>query len=167
MDVNAIKKANPDIHNPNNLQVGKVINLPSAAEGPVNNNPHMQQHKVKQGNTLYLIARQYKVSDDDIKKANPGIDPENLQVGKVINIPSAAGGPVNTNPHLQQHKVKQGDTLYLIARQYKVSDDDIKKANPGIDPGNLPVGKELKIPNVKVQNVVPIHGKTFRNCSAT
>jgi LysM repeat protein len=104
-----------------------------------------------------LIAQQYKISDDDIKKANPDIhDPNNLQVGKVIKIPSAAGGPVNTNPHMQQHKVKQGETLYLIARQYKVSDDDIKKANPGIDPGNLPVGSTVNIPIHARGSVTPL-----------
>jgi len=78
-----------------------VIKIPSAEGGSGNTNSHIQQHKVKQGETLYLIAQQYKISDDDIKKANPDIhDPNNLQVGKVINIPSArvpgpSRGPVN------------------------------------------------------------------------
>jgi LysM repeat protein len=118
-----------------------------AAGGSVNTNPQMQKYTVQPGDSLWKIAEKYQVNLDEVRNANPDIhDPNNLQVGKVINIPNAQGGPINTNPHMQQHKVKQGETLYLIAQQYKVNVDDIKKANQGIDPENLPVGSTVNIP---------------------
>ena len=117
---------------------------------PVNTTSQMQKYTVQPDDSLWKIAQKYQVNWVEIKNANPDIhDPNNLQVGKVINIPNAAGGSVNTNPHMQQHEVKLGDTLDLIARQYKVSVDDIKKANPGIKEDNLPIGKILNIPNAR------------------
>ncbi|MEK4069032.1 phage tail tip lysozyme [Peribacillus sp. FSL R5-0717] len=89
-------KANPDIHNPNNLRVGEVINLPNAAGGPDNTNPQMQKYTVQPGDSLWKIAEIYQVNLDEVRKANPDIhDPNNLQVGKIIKIPNTrvGGGP--------------------------------------------------------------------------
>lgn len=58
------------------------------------------------------------------------------------------GGPVTATPQVREHMVQKGDTLFLIGRQYNVSVDEIKKANPGIDP-TIPVGRKLNIPNAR------------------
>jgi LysM repeat protein len=51
------------------------------------------EYKIQSGNTLSAIAKAYqakgiKVSVKQILDANPGLDPKNLIVGKVINIPA-------------------------------------------------------------------------------
>ncbi len=46
------------------------------------------------------------------------------------------------------HTIKSGDTLYKIARQYKVSENALKTANPGVDPKRMKLGQTLKIPSI-------------------
>ncbi len=44
------------------------------------------------------------------------------------------------------HKVKKGDTLYLLSRYYNVSVSDIIRENRAVNPYNLMVGDTLCIP---------------------
>jgi len=46
----------------------------------------MTTHVVKQGDTFYKLAQQYKTTVPDIIRRNPGINPYNLQVGTRLNI---------------------------------------------------------------------------------
>ncbi|WP_147532351.1 M14 family metallopeptidase [Bacillus marasmi] len=49
-------------------------------------------------------------------------------------------------------KLKPGDTLLYYSRLFMVPLDLIIDSNPGIDPKNPPVGKEVKIPGVSMQS---------------
>lgn len=102
-------------------------------------------HVIKQGDSLWDISQKYHVSVDEIKKVNPGIDEMNLPVGKELKIPNT-GGPANTPSQVQTYEVKKDDTLYKLHQRFNVSVDEIKKANPGINEYNLPVGKIINIP---------------------
>lgn len=44
------------------------------------------------------------------------------------------------------HKIKHGDTLYILSRMYQVSIDDLLRSNPGIDMYNMQPGNEVCIP---------------------
>lgn len=46
-------------------------------------------HAVKEGDTPYSIARQYRIKLDALMAANPGLDPKRLKVGQTLNIPSS------------------------------------------------------------------------------
>ena len=84
-------------------------------------------------------------------RANPGVDPNNLQIGQVICIPQAAP-PMPPMPQLPPcpngfyYTVKQGDTLYTIGQHFNVSVQAIMNANQGVDPYNLQVGQVICIP---------------------
>jgi len=43
---------------------------------------------IQPGDTLWALARKYNTTVEAIIQANPGIQPENLQVGQVIQIPA-------------------------------------------------------------------------------
>ncbi|MBJ7935861.1 phage tail tip lysozyme [Bacillus cereus] len=125
---------------------GRPVYLDEVSAGePVNTTHHVQEYKVKQGDSLWDISQKYHVSVDDIKKVNPGIDEKNLPVGKELKIPNT-GGPANIPPQMQTYEVKKDDTLYKLHQRFNVSVDDIKKVNPDIDEKNLPVGKIINIP---------------------
>jgi LysM repeat protein len=51
--------------------------------------PASGQYRVAPGDTLWDIAVRFQVSLDEMIAANPGIDPELLHPGDVLNIPSA------------------------------------------------------------------------------
>lgn len=45
-----------------------------------------------------------------------------------------------------RYTIRQGDTLYLIARRYYTTVNAIATANPGINPNNLTVGQTITVP---------------------
>ena len=47
-------------------------------------------YTIKSGDTLFQLARRYNTTVAAIMAINPGIDPNNLQIGQVICIPQAA-----------------------------------------------------------------------------
>lgn len=103
----------------------------------------MQTYTVKAGDTLYGISNQFGVSVSELAQLN-GIRGSNLQVGRVLNIPSKSG--VNPN-NLFMYTVKKGDTLYSIARVYNTTVDAIKKLNY-LKNDNLTVGQAIRIPEM-------------------
>ena len=50
-------------------------------------------YTIRSGDTLYLLAIRYNTTVEAIMAANPGINPNNLQIGQVICIPRG-GTPV-------------------------------------------------------------------------
>jgi len=60
--------------------------------------------------------------------------------------PVTAGGGGPATAANRTHVIKQGETLISVARKYGVKLDALLKANPGVDPKRLAVGKSLNIP---------------------
>ncbi|SFR04333.1 DUF3794 and LysM peptidoglycan-binding domain-containing protein [Desulfoscipio geothermicus] len=49
-------------------------------------------YTIKPGDTFFTLAQKYGTTVNQIQKANPGVDPNNLKVGQVIKIPCGAKG---------------------------------------------------------------------------
>ena len=109
-------------------------------------------HFVKSGETLFEIAKVYKVTVDDIFKSNPesrnGIKPD-----QILKIPVKASKKpekkdFDSTSDFFFHIVKSKETLYSLSRQYGVSIEEIKNLNPEIGE-YLKEGQTLKIPIIK------------------
>ncbi|PKM73030.1 MAG: peptidoglycan-binding protein, partial [Firmicutes bacterium HGW-Firmicutes-16] len=50
--------------------------------------PDSAQHVVKKGDTLWKLSQTHGVSVQSISDANPGVDPQNLQIGSTLCIPA-------------------------------------------------------------------------------
>ena len=143
--VEAIMAINPGI-NPNNLQVGRIICIPGAATPPPQPScPNGFFHVVRPGDTFYGLSQQFGISVEAIMRANPGINPNNLQVGQRICIPGAVA-PMPPCPNGFYYTIKAGDTLFALSQQFGVSVEAIMRANPGIDPNRLQIGQTICIP---------------------
>lgn len=105
-------------------------------------------HRITAGETLYSISKKYKVSVEEVKKANPA-SAQGLQVGQILKVPTvlpAASATANTSlESAKKHTVAAGETLYSIATKYGISVDALKKANPGLS-SSISVGQELNLP---------------------
>ncbi len=136
-------RINPGI-DPNNLQIGQVICIPQAAP-PVPPCPNGFLYTIRAGDTLFALSQRFNVSVQAIINANPGIDPNNLQIGQVICIPQMAP-PMPPCPNGFYYTIRAGDTLFALSQRFNVPVQEIINANPGIDPNNLRIGQVICIP---------------------
>jgi LysM repeat protein len=129
-------------------------------------------HAVKVGETVYSIARQYKVNPADILKYNKEItEADVLSPNTILVIPLGAkvlSAQDSTALKLKEateeqkkpvdfitHKVKKRETIFSISQRYNVSEEDIKRYNTQLYAKQLKKGMRLKIPEylkVEVEN---------------
>ena len=141
--VSAIISANPNV-DPSRLQIGQNICLPvRQPEFPPC--PEGNYYTIRSGDTLYAIAQRYNVSLDDLREANPYVDPNRLRVGQVICIPVAVP-PVTCPPNAMSYTIRPGDTFYRLAQSFRVSLDELLRLNPGVNPDALLVGQTICLP---------------------
>ncbi|MBW4828172.1 MAG: LysM peptidoglycan-binding domain-containing protein [Clostridiaceae bacterium] len=143
--VQAITAINPGI-DPNNLQIGQVICIPGAMPPGPPPCPNGFFYTIRQGDTLFNIGQRFNVSVEALLRANPGIDPNNLQIGQVICIPGAMPPGPPPCPNGFFYTIRAGDTLFNIGQRFNVSVEALLRANPGIDPNNLQIGQVICIP---------------------
>jgi membrane-bound lytic murein transglycosylase D len=86
------------------------------------------EHVVSRGESFWTIARLYGIRSAELRGANPRIDPRRLQIGTRLLVPlvpgtrgrrsasSPAPGPVPDT-----HTVRRGESLWTIARRYRVT----------------------------------------------
>lgn len=117
------------------LTVGQVLKIPVAYEEEIPSTSEVT-YTVKSGDNLYSIARKYNVTVSDLMNYN-NLTSNLLSIGQVIRIPS------NTSSSTT-YTVKNGDTLYSIARKYNTSVDSIKTKN-NLTSNTLSIGQKLII----------------------
>ena len=95
-------------------------------------------HKVKPGETLNSIARQYDTDMVSLLKINDNIDnPHLLAIGQEIDILTIEGAV---------HRVKEGDTVDSLAKLYGVEPEEIISFNLLEESSSLPEGEKLVMP---------------------
>ena len=100
---------------------------------------------VKNGDSLYSIAKKFNVGIDALKSAN-NLQNNLIRIGQKLVIP----GFTDTTDSTITYLVQKGDTLYSISSIYNVPIDEIKKLN-NLTSNVLSIGQELKIPSTKTQ----------------
>ena len=151
--VEAIMRINPGI-NPNNLQIGQTVCIPGSVTPPPTTCPSGSfSYTIRSGDTLYLLAQRYNTTVEAIMRINPGINPNNLQIGQMICIPGSVTPPPPTRCPAGsfEYTIRSGDTLFTIANRYNTTVNAILALNPGLDPNNLRVGMVICVPEEKPQ----------------
>ncbi|MFV0376464.1 MAG: LysM peptidoglycan-binding domain-containing protein [Mangrovibacterium sp.] len=117
---------------------------------PQTGQPQYLTYKVKKGNTLHFIAKQYGVTVDYILKWNPQAR-NGLKKGQVLRIPNKDYRPEtkaavdSTVEKPGTHTVQASETLYSLARRYHCEVADLIRLNPDAANG-LRTGMVLKVP---------------------
>ncbi|KKM09915.1 hypothetical protein SY88_16290 [Clostridiales bacterium PH28_bin88] len=143
--VEAIMAANPGV-DPDRLRIGQVICIPGMAP-PDRCPPGSTPYVIRAGDTFFSLARRFGTTVEAIMAANPGVDPDRLQIGQVICIPRVAPPdrcPAGTFPYV----IQAGDTFFSLARRFGTTVEAIMAANPGVDPNRLQIGQVICIPRV-------------------
>jgi membrane-bound lytic murein transglycosylase D len=146
------------------LPAGFLVNVPTAP--PV---IHLVHYKVQRGDSLEGIAGRFDVTVSQLKKWN-NIRGASVPRGSRLRI-YAGGPPDDAAPHAKpksaqnagatvekvaatrnsgtaepvEHRVKRGETLYSIAREYGTTVASLRQANPFLAGRSLIAGDVLKI----------------------
>ncbi len=121
-------------------------------------------HRVKQGETVETIAKQYNVAMSDIYTLNPDAV-KKLKVDDVLILPKSNSFSKDVPSEIREligfetHKVARKETLYSIAKEYNIEIVDIKEHNKQLYSENLRKGDKIRIPKYKkvVNKVTPIN----------
>ena len=143
-----------NFENPDYIEVGQTVEIPVSEEfyqivqlverqckkqnAPASNNnvnvineeldePYndiiYKRHRVRRGDTVYLLAKEYGTTTGNILQLNPMItDVRNIQIGSILTIPIP---PKNSFIYV----VRPGDTVYRIAQNNGLTVEDIMKYN--------------------------------------
>ena len=109
-------------------------------------------HKVKKGETLYKIAKMYKMTvpqlnalNPDVKTLSPGMSIH--VVRKSVKASTSANAVTVPTQNLDVHVVEKGETLYSIARKYNTSVEVLRKIN-NFGEANISLGQSIQVPVV-------------------
>ena len=127
----------------------------------LNNGPVFFEYTIQADDTLWDLAEEYNISVEDIMAANTNLDPNNLYVGQLINLPYDSQLDALQRPPLRRRRpfrrrpfacrryyvVRPGDTLYRLSFRFNVPVRSIIVANPYINFGfPLQIGQTICIP---------------------
>jgi LysM repeat protein len=109
-------------------------------------------HTVQKGETFYQIAKEHGLTTDALSKANPSVNPLRLHSGDLLRLPTSTPtsppAPTTTAPSTPTQpawvKIKKGDTLSKISRQFGISIENLRIWNHLSD-NSLPIGKILRL----------------------
>jgi len=96
--------------------------------------PKSKEITVKQGETLYSIAREHNLPASEIAKYNKLSEPFTLKKGDLLIIPASLF-----------HEVKEGETLYSISKNYNKKAEEIAQLNKLSIPYFVKKGDKIKI----------------------
>ncbi|NOZ46550.1 MAG: LysM peptidoglycan-binding domain-containing protein [Chlorobi bacterium] len=152
ISINSIYELNPGsdkkIMPGQKLIIRKVDTKPDSIE---NQNSEFIFHYVDIGETAYSIARSYGLKVKYLKNANKELNLQQLGVGEIVKIPKnklkliekTAGTYDDKFYYL---KVERKQTLFSLAKKYKITIEDISKANPELKNRMLIAGETIRIP---------------------
>jgi membrane-bound lytic murein transglycosylase D len=150
------------------LSPGQTLLVPGTDKGKTDANSNVNPgsgpvdaagvHVVRAGESLSLIATRHGLSVAEIKKIN-GLKNNRIAIGERLQLTAgrktasaeAAGirkaerdSPPGA-PKVTHYTVRRGDTIYSIARQFKVAEKDLMRRN-SVTPRSLKAGATLTIP---------------------
>lgn len=116
-------------------------------------------HRVLKGETIYSIAKQYRITPFDIYRLNPDAK-QGIQENSVLIIPKLKDEAIESITEKQfigykKHKVRRKETLYGLATKYNITQEEIKKHNTKLYSKNLRKGDKLQIPIYKTVKKLP------------
>ncbi|MBB1387433.1 LysM peptidoglycan-binding domain-containing protein [Pseudoalteromonas sp. SG45-5] len=95
-----------------------------------------QHYTIQSGDSLSVIAKRYAITVNQLKAFN-NLKSNRIRAGKKLILPILAEQEI-------EHKVKSGESLWKIAKYYKVSINKLKQWN-NLSSDHLKIGKKLTV----------------------
>ena len=100
-------------------------------------------HEVTKGQTVYRLCKLYDITEKEIYKYNPQAE-NGLKLGETIYI-------LISPLKIESYAVKKGETYYSIAKNRGITEDELKKLNPGKETV-LSIGEIIYVPFVESED---------------
>ncbi len=162
ISVSAIKETN-HLESASDISLGDKLTIPASAPATL----QLVHYRVQRGDTLAGIAEQFSVTIADIKRWNgirgnqvprgsrlriyAGGEPavghtkgKSAEVAEEGHVKSVAQQQKRSEPDVQ-HRVKAGETLFSIAREYGTTVAALRQANPVLKDRDLEAGDVLSV----------------------
>ncbi len=119
-----------------------------------------REHVIVSGETLFSLTRKYNVTAERLVELNPALD-GSFRTGTVVRIPIAP--EIVEDEGFVNYLVQKGETLFRIARFYRVTTDELITWNPFLEYRNIIPGDTLKlIPGLIAEQPVTGEEDLFR-----
>ncbi|MEM8508312.1 MAG: LysM peptidoglycan-binding domain-containing protein [Bacteroidota bacterium] len=139
-------------------------------------------HEVKEGETLYSIAKLYRVTPYSILQENPEIKKvEEVQPNTLLVIPVGPNGNGTArNPNtvsketevveeqiapigFTRHRVRKRETLFGLTQKYEITEEQLKRYNTELYSEPLKKGMVLQIPKFpEIEEEKPLDFESYR-----
>lgn len=163
------------------LQRGQTIKVPASKELVDRQlNDKAVSYKVKSGDTLTGVAQRYNIGLGDLAAANNLKTNSNLILGRTITIPANGSAPAKATSstsnqstsnsaastttstassgkklgNTESYKVKSGDGLIALARQFGIAVEDLAATNDLATNAQLQRGQTIRVPKATVSYTV-------------
>ena len=106
--------------------------------------------EILSGQTLSVLSQKYHTDVATLRQLN-GLKSTRIIIGDSLRVPLSQKAVIKPNSSLLiTHKVRSGDSLWLIAKQYRVTVTELVKENEIGRRATLRVGQEITVPNARV-----------------
>lgn len=156
--VEELERLNPEVKT-DGLKIGQTIQISgskSEVVANVNTNSKSVFHEVQPKETLYGISKQYNVSVEELEVLNPEVKSgltigQKLIISKGKTVDTTSSIPtkkieVPNNGKYLTYEVKPKETLFGLAKMFRLSQDELIALNPEIKEG-VREGMLLKVPS--------------------
>jgi len=164
LTVEELQDLNPELRRTTTPMTPHALKVPIGTGAPILNGLESADalyrsfrfHTVKKGETVSSVARKYSVSTAALRDANNLSNSARISVRQTLAIPapSTSALPVSATARptvssgassgARTYRVRSGDTLFSIARQFSTTVAELKALN-GLRTDRIKIGDQLKV----------------------
>ena len=147
------------------LQLNSVLLIPNDKKnkpklvGQPSKKPS-EGYEIQSGDSFYTISKNNNITLEELKKFNPNINPNQLQIGVLINLKqnknatsiTSESSKDNNQPNSDYHIVSKGETLSKIAKKYNLKLNELLVINNFSD-SNIQIGQKIYLKKGFVLNI--------------
>ncbi len=141
--------------------IGTISNNNKSANVSSFSNDNSVTYEVKPGETLFGIARKYKISIAELIEENKTDLGTYLQIGQILKIPLKTQVEKENldATNFQSHLVQAGETKYGLSKRFEITIKELERLNPQIV-DMLRTGQKINVPSKMVSKTNKVETAT-------